>query len=86
MFRRIEKVLRALRQPPALPMWREEGDNFVIGYMDKVAFECELGGASHGNRVFPSVEELQESCKCWEQCGIVEVKIEATRVVEKGTL
>jgi hypothetical protein len=86
MFNRIRRVVQAFRKPPTLPMWREGGQDYVLGYMDRIGFECELGGASKGNRVFPSVEECKEHHKCWEQCGIVEVKVEATRIVEEGSL
>ena len=67
-------------------MWREEGKDYVLGYMCLIDFECELGGAADGNHIYPSVEECREGRKCTEQCGIVEVKVEATRIVQKGTL
>ena len=54
----------------------------IVGYMCKVDFECELGMADGGNRVFPSVENLKKHRKCYDQCGIVEVEVSFKSVVE----
>lgn len=59
-------------------------DGSVAGYMCSVDWECELGAASGGNRVFPSVEDLKRNHKCWEGCGIVEVKVFFSRRMEIG--
>jgi hypothetical protein len=50
-------------------------DGSVTGYMCAIDWECELGAASDGNRVYPSVEALKHGHKCWEDCGIVEVRV-----------
>jgi len=55
-------------------LW-EENDDSVIGYMCMIDYECELGIALGGNRVFPSLKDLKQSHPSWEECGIVEVKI-----------
>jgi hypothetical protein len=57
----------------------------VIGYMDLTDFECELGAAMGGNRVFPSVDDLRR-CKsgCIDECGIVEVEVRFRRVIQPG--
>lgn len=52
-----------------------EEDGSVIGYMDKTDWECELGAASGGNVVYPSVEDLKRHAGCHESCGIVKVKV-----------
>lgn len=63
-----------------------DGQDFVIGYMDLVDFECELGCAMGGNKVYPSITDLKESKKCVEGCGIVKVKVEFIEIVDEGTL
>ena len=62
-------------------MGSEEGHDHVIGYMCLTDFECELGLASGGNTVHPSVEDLQKRRACVSGCGIVEVKVLFSRVV-----
>ncbi len=51
------------------------------GYMDKVDFDEELGNASGGNRVYPSVENLQRQQPCSKECGIVKVEVKLLEVV-----
>lgn len=59
------------------PMGREgEDDTFVDGYMCSVDFECELGMASGGHRVFGSIDDLLNHKKCVYQCGIVKVRVQ----------
>jgi hypothetical protein len=62
-----------------------EDDGSVVGYMCMVDFECELGAAMGGNRVFPSIEDAKENLKCWRGCGLVEVRVSFVRIVEEGT-
>ena len=56
------------------------------GFMCRIDFECELGRASGGNRVFPSVEDLFKDHDCAHACGIVEVEVRLVRVVEEGKI
>ena len=64
------------------PMNREDpDDDFIIGYMCAVDFECELGAALGGNTVYPSIEDLKKNHECWEECGIVEVKVQFIREI-----
>lgn len=56
-------------------------DDFVIGYMCGTDFQHELGIASDGNKIYPSVENLKQHKKCWEECGIVEVKVTLNKVI-----
>ena len=69
-------------------MGAEEDSDYVRGYMDMIDWECELGCASSGNRIFPSVEDLRELKKCCRNggCGIVEVEVRVVRVVEEQDL
>jgi len=61
-------------------MW-EEDDGYITGYMCGTDFECEFGAASNGNTVYPSVGDLKERSRCWEGCGIIEVKVKFSKVV-----
>lgn len=54
-------------------------------FMCKADFEHELGEAAGGNTIFPSLEDAKANLKCWKQCGIVEVKVEFVKTVERGT-
>ncbi len=54
------------------------------GYMCKVGFDWELGHAIGGNKIYPSVEDLKENCRCVEECGIVKVRIELEEVVQES--
>lgn len=63
-----------------------EEDGAVIGYMCAIDWECELGLASGGNRVFPSIEDARETLKCAEGCGIVEVEVRFRRVIDRGQI
>lgn len=54
----------------------------VRGFMDKVDFECELGGAMGGNKVYPSEDDCARcNAGCIDQCGMVEVEVRLVRVV-----
>jgi len=53
----------------------------VVGYMDLIDFECELGAASGGNKVYPSIEDALKNHGCAEECGIVKVEIRAIEIV-----
>lgn len=52
-----------------------EEDGKVIGYMCLIDFEWEIGAASGGSKVYPSVEDLKADHTCWAGCGIVEVRV-----------
>ena len=66
------------------PMGAENGEDFVLGYMCLTDFECELGMASGGNTVHPSIEDLKKRRTCVSSCGIVEVKVSFSRIIEPG--
>ncbi len=66
-------------------MNRENDENYVIGYMCRVDWDCELGGAMGGNTIYCDIKDLKEHRKCWKSCGIVEVKVYFSKLVEQGT-
>lgn len=66
----------------SLPMFPDEGDDTVYGYMCKVDFECELGGAEGGNRIFADPEDCRRCRPCVSQCGMVKVAIRAIEIVQ----
>lgn len=64
-------------------MWEEDDAlGGVTGFMCLVDFECEIGGAKGGNRVYPSVGDLKQNRRCVSECGIVEVRVVGMRVVQ----
>lgn len=69
---------------PAYPM-AGNPDGSITAYMCLTDFECELGAASGGNRVHPSIEDLKASRQCVESCGIVEVRVYATKIVKEAS-
>ena len=79
---RAERADATQKDKPIHGMFSEE-DGGITGYMCKTDFDFELGMAADGNRVFPSVTALRESRSCVDQCGIVEVKVFCTRVVQE---
>ena len=70
-------------KPPTIPMFAD-GDDAAHGYMCLVDFECEVGNAMGGNRVFPSVEDLRANLKCVDACGIVKVEVRALEIIQPG--
>ena len=55
-----------------------------FGYMCKIDWDWELGHAMGGNRIFPDVDDLKKEHPCWENCGIVKVKIALEETVVDG--
>lgn len=70
--------------PESYPSWGEP-DGSVVGYMCRTDWECELGMASGGNVIFPSVDNIKKHLRCASSCGIVEVEVRFRRIVEAGT-
>ena len=56
----------------------------VVGFMCRIDFECELGSASGGNSVFPSVSDLRRCHQMADECGIVMVEVRAVEIVVEG--
>jgi hypothetical protein len=55
----------------------------IYGYMCGVDFQHELGEASDGNIIYPSVNNLKQNKPCWKECGIVKVKITLEEWIEE---
>lgn len=71
-------------QPVTRAMWGENEDGTIVeGYMCLVDYECELGGASGGNVVYPSLEDIRERRTCISECGIVKVAVVAIEIVQE---
>lgn len=54
-----------------------------IGYMCKVDFEHDMRGAHDGARIYPSEKALRDERGCVVECGIVEVRVSLSRVVQE---
>lgn len=61
-------------------------DERDIGYMCMIEFEDEMGMASGGVRVYPSLEDLKENHDCWQSCGIVKVKVSLVETIHEQNL
>lgn len=46
-----------------------------VVYLDGTDFKYEIGHASDGNKVYPSLDCLKKYSPCWEECGVVECKL-----------
>lgn len=66
-----------------LTLWSDE-NGVVVGYMDKIDFDCELGSACGETSIYPSVEDLKKHSPCVKNCGIVEVEVRLRKVIQKG--
>jgi len=54
-------------------------------YVCGVDFQHEIGNASDGNTIYPSVAALKAHAKCWKGCGIVELNLTLSKwVVEQN--
>lgn len=54
----------------------------VEGYMCTIDFDCELGAAAGGTKVYASIDDLKDSHDCWKSCGIVEVEVKYVKTIE----
>lgn len=74
-----------MSKAPTIPMMHEEGKDYVLGYMCQIDFECQLGAHLGGDKIYPSEEDCRENRKCVNrECGLVEVKVKATRIIHQG--
>lgn len=53
--------------------------------MDRTDFEYELGAASGGDTVYPSLDDVLAHRKCANECGVVEVEVRFRKLVKEGT-
>lgn len=54
----------------------------VHGFMCLTDWEDEVGSASDGNKVYPSEAALRKARRCTDECGIAEVELRLTRIVQ----
>ena len=53
-------------------------------YICGISFRYELGEASGGNQVYPSVEDLNKHSKCCHSgCGVVELDVTLSKWIEE---
>lgn len=57
-------------------------DTFTA-FMCKTDFEHDARGAHDGARIYPSEKGLRRERSCVAECGIVEVKVSLSRVVQE---
>jgi hypothetical protein len=53
----------------------------VKGFMCYIDYAYELGNASGGNKVYPSMEDLYKSHPMADDCGVVEVEVVVKSIV-----
>ncbi|MGE0632403.1 MAG: hypothetical protein AB7O96_08350, partial [Pseudobdellovibrionaceae bacterium] len=58
-------------------------DGSVIGYMWLTDYMSELGYQLGGTSIYPSVRDCKENRRCDDQQGIVEVRIQFSKILEK---
>jgi hypothetical protein len=58
----------------------------IVGYMCKTDFDYELGYAADGSKVYPDIESLRAFCRCVSDCGIVEVTVTLSKVIQPANL
>lgn len=76
---------RRIRAPFNRLRYKLFGPRPRIGYMCAIDFDHELGQALGGSTIWPDVDDLKENHPCADECGIVEVKIVRTKVVQPST-
>ena len=55
-------------------------------YLCSVDFDHEIGEASGGNTVYPSLDNLKELVPCWESCGVIKAIVIFDSLVVKGDI
>lgn len=58
----------------------------VRGFMCLIDWQHEIGHASDGNKIYPSLEALKRHHGAWKSCGVVEVTVRAKQIVEPQDL
>lgn len=62
------------------PATNAQPDGSVIGYMCMIDWEHEIGQAPK-TTVYASLNALKQHHPMWEECGIVEVRVNFTQVI-----
>ena len=52
------------------------------GYMCGVDYQHELGEAMGGCLIYPSIKDLKRDINCWNECGIIKVKVKLVEWIE----
>jgi len=55
----------------------------MIGYMDKVDFECHMEHDCMPVSVYAEVDELRADRPCVESCGIIKVEVTMVEVIQE---
>jgi hypothetical protein len=58
----------------------------VTGYMCLTDWDHEIGYASDGNKVYPSEAALRRERRCADECGVVEVTVTLSRVIQPSRM
>jgi hypothetical protein len=61
----------------------DRSDAPVVGYMCLTDYWHELGEAPHGNKVYPSLDDIRCERKCVSSCGIAEVEVRLLKIVQE---
>ena len=57
------------------------------GYMCKTDYLFFMSSRGPpATEIYNSLDKLTQSSDCWDECGIVKVKLELVEVIEKGSL
>ena len=59
---------------------------YIKGYICGTDWSTELPNGAQDVKLYTSLKTLKRERTCWQECGIVELKITKKRVVKKGTL
>ena len=54
----------------------------ITVYMDLVAAQYEVGNASGGTKIHPSIDDVKKEYTCWKSCGIAEMTLTFKSEVE----
>lgn len=74
--------MEAKEEAPASWFNEEPDGSGVVGFMCLTDFECEVGAAVGGNKVFPSIDDLRRCRPCADSCGIAEVRVVGVKIVQ----
>jgi hypothetical protein len=74
---------KAVLAEPMIALARGAAGTSVMGYMCLTDWRHEIGHNYNGNIIYPSLKALKEQRSCWKQCGVVEVTVEAVRIVSQ---
>lgn len=57
----------------------------VRGFMCKTDWDCEIGAAPNGTKIYYSEVDLRHHRSCVRECGIVEVETRLVKVIYEPT-